>query len=92
MLRGFSSWRFRDRNSVLFSGEYRWAAGPLVDMAIFVDAGKVAARGAGLNFRNLEVSHGIGLRVHTPSRTVARVELARSREGASVILSFGPSF
>ena len=92
LLRGFSSSRFRDRNRMLLSGEYRWTAGPLVDMSLFVDAGKVSARRADLNLTNLEVSHGIGLRVHTPNSTVARLELARSREGTSVILSFGPSF
>ncbi len=92
MLRGFSAWRFRDRNRMLLSGEYRWTAGPLVDMAIFVDAGKVAARRADLDFRNLEVSHGIGFRVHTPSATVTRVELARSREGTSLVVAFSPSF
>ena len=46
-LRGYSSWRFRDRNRLLLTGEYRWTAGPFVDMALFVDAGKVAARRSG---------------------------------------------
>ena len=44
MLRGYPSWRFRDRNRLLLTGEYRWTAGQFVDMALFVDAGKVAAR------------------------------------------------
>ena len=43
-LRGYSTWRFRDRNSLLLTGEYRWTAGPFVDMALFADAGKVASR------------------------------------------------
>ncbi len=59
-LRGYSSWRFRDRNRMLFSGEYRWTAGPLVDMALFMDAGKVAARTADMNLRGLKTSHGRG--------------------------------
>ncbi|MEQ1757691.1 MAG: BamA/TamA family outer membrane protein [Vicinamibacterales bacterium] len=92
LLRGYSSWRFRDRNRMLISGEYRWTAGPLVDMAVFVDAGKVTARRADLNFKNLEVSRGIGVRIHTPSATVTRLEVARSHEGTSLILSFSPSF
>lgn len=91
-LRGYSAWRFRDRNRLLFSGEYRWTAGPLVDMAIFVDAGKVAARRADLNLTGLKVSQGVGIRFHTPSATVTRFEVARSQEGTSVILSFSPSF
>jgi AAA family ATP:ADP antiporter len=91
-LRGYSSWRFRDRNRLLFSGEYRWTAGPFVDMAVFMDAGKVAARTADLNLRGLKTSQGIDLTIHTPRATVMRIELARSREGISVALAFSPSF
>jgi hypothetical protein len=92
MLRGFSPWRFRDRNRVVFTGEYRWTAGPFVDMAIFMDAGKVAPRLADLNLRDLETSRGVGVNFHTPSATITRVEVARSREGTSLIFSFSPAF
>ena len=92
MLRGFASWRFRDRNRMLLSGEHRWTTGPFMDMAVFVDAGKVTARLSDLNFRELELSEGIGLRIHTPSSTVTRLEVARSREGFRYFLSFSPSF
>jgi AAA family ATP:ADP antiporter len=92
MLRGYPSWRFRDRNRLLFTAEYRWTAGPFVDMAAFVDAGKVTRRSGDLNFRDLKTSHGLGLSIHTPSQTIARIELARSREGTKLALSFSPSF
>ena len=85
-------WRFRDRNRLLLTGEYRWTAGPFVDMAVFVDAGKVAARRSDLDLRNLKTSHGIGFSLHTPSQTIARIELARSHEGTTLSLSFSPSF
>jgi AAA family ATP:ADP antiporter len=91
-LRGFSAMRFRDRNRMLLTGEYRWSAGPLVDMALFVDAGKVAPTLSGLNFDDLEIAHGIGFRVHTPAATVTRIELARGREGMRLVFSFSPSF
>jgi outer membrane protein assembly factor BamA len=91
-LRGFSAMRFRDRNRMLLTGEYRWSAGPLVDMALFVDAGKVAATVSDLNFDKLQVAHGIGFRVHTPAATVTRIELARSSEGMRLVFSFAPSF
>ena len=92
MLRGYSSWRFRDRNRMLMTAEYRWTAGPFVDMALFFDAGKVAARRADLNFDKLNTSHGIGMSFHTANSTIMRVEFARSREGQSLLLSFSPSF
>jgi AAA family ATP:ADP antiporter len=91
-LRGYPSFRFRDRNRLLFSGEYRWTAGSFVDMALFLDAGKVAERFRDLSVDDLRTSYGIGASFHAPNATVLRVELARSREGNRVSLSFGPSF
>ena len=91
-LRGYPAWRFRDRNRLLLTGEYRWTAGPFVDMALFVDAGKVAPRARDLDLDNLKMSYGLGASFHTPSATVTRIELARSREGISLGFSFSPSF
>ncbi len=91
-LRGYPTWRFRDRNRLLFSGEYRWAAGHFLDMALFMDAGKVAPRAEDLDFRGLRKTYGLGLSFHTPTRSVMRVEIARTREGKAAIFSFSPSF
>jgi hypothetical protein len=77
---------------LLFTGEYRWTAGPFVDMALFLDAGKVESHAADLNFRHLKTSHGLGVSFHTPNATLARIEVARSHEGMSFVLSFSPSF
>ena len=91
-LRGYSSWRFRDRERLLLTGEYRWTAGPLVDMALFVDAGKVAARARDLDLRGLTTTYGIGISIHTPTSTAVRIEVARTPDGNSLVLAFGPSF
>lgn len=91
-LRGYPSWRFRDRNRLLLTGEYRWTAGPFVDMALFMDAGKVAPRFDALTLRDMQTSYGIGMTLHTFKATLTRVELARTREGMGVSFSFGASF
>lgn len=91
-LRGYSDWRFRDRNRLLLTGEYRWTAGPFVDMALFVDAGKVGARVADLGLRDLKMSSGLGVTLHTGSATLTRIEVARSHEGTRLAFSLSPSF
>ncbi len=91
MLRGFGNYRFRDRHSILFTGEYRWYAQEFLDVALFYDAGKVVPLRGDLDFDHLEKGYGIGLRFHTPRATVLRMELARSREGLSFIFAFSPS-
>jgi outer membrane protein assembly factor BamA len=91
-LRGYSTWRFRDKNRVLFSGEWRWTAGSFVDMALFVDAGTVAPRVADLQWGDMKRSYGIGASFHTFTRTVTRLELSRTSDGTSLGISFSPNF
>lgn len=87
-LRGFREFRFRDRNSLLFTAEYRWEAWWALDGALFVDAGTVARNRRDLTFRDLDASYGIGFRVHSNSAFVARLDLAFSREGFIPLLRF----
>ena len=89
-LRGFPSYRFRDRHSLMFTAEYRWYVQEFVDMAIFYDAGKVAPERSQLDFDGLKSSVGAGIRFHGPQTTVVRLELARSREGWRLIFGFSP--
>ncbi|HEV8393645.1 MAG TPA: BamA/TamA family outer membrane protein [Vicinamibacterales bacterium] len=87
-LRGFREFRFRDQNSLVMSAEYRWEASWMLDAAVFVDAGKVAATRGDLNLRDLATSYGVGLRVHSNSAFVARLDLTFSREGFIPLLRF----
>jgi hypothetical protein len=92
-LRGFSSWRFRDRHAVLMSGEFRWIANRLaLDMALFYDAGMVAPRVDALSTGSFVSDYGIGVRFHGPARTPLRVELARSVEGLRVVFAASAAF
>lgn len=89
-LRGYANYRFRDRNSLVFTGEYRWYVQEWVDFAIFYDAGKVAARRSDLDFDHLKSSVGAGIRFHGPTTSAVRLEFARSREGSRLIFAFSP--
>jgi Omp85 superfamily domain len=92
-LRAYSSWRFRDRHSLLLSGEFRWIPSKLVlDMAVFYDAGKVTSRRSDLDFDGLKSNVGIGIRFHGPLSTPLRVEVARGDEGLHLVFSGGAAF
>lgn len=91
-LRGYHSWRFRDRHRVLLSGEYRWTAGQLVEMALFLDAGKVVSRRGDLDLSDLRKDYGIGIRFHGPDTTPLRVDLARGDEGWRLSIGGGAAF
>lgn len=92
-MRGFASWRFRDRNSVLWQAEWRVLANRFLDMALFVDAGKVTARAADLNdFHDMKKDYGLGFRLHGPLATPLRIELAKSNEGLALVFASKASF
>ena len=80
-LRGFSSWRFRDRHALLLQGEWRWFPNRYVlDVALFYDAGKVVSRRNQLDLDGLATNFGVGIRFHTGVATPLRVEIAHSDE------------
>ena len=91
-LRGFAESRFRDRNALWASAEYQWEAWWALDAAFFVDAGQVAAHRSDLSLRNFELTYGIGFRLHSNENFIARLDLARSREGFHPILGFKYGF
>ncbi len=81
-LRGYSSWRFRDQNSLLLQAEWRIMVNRYFDMAFFYDAGKVTERTSDIDFDGLKDDYGFGIRFHGPFATPLRVEVARSRESS----------
>jgi hypothetical protein len=92
-LRAYSSWRFRDRHSLLLSGEFRWIPSPLaIDMAIFYDAGKVTARRSDLDFDGLKSNVGFGIRFHGPLTTPLRIEVANGDEGWHLVFGGSAAF
>lgn len=91
-LRGFASWRFRDRHSLLMQADWRVMANRFMDMALFYDAGKVANRTSDLDFDGLKSDYGIGFRLHGPMTTPIRIELAKSNEGLAIVFSSKAAF
>jgi hypothetical protein len=91
-LRGFSSFRFTDRNSLLLQAEWRIMGNRFFESALFYDAGKVAARTSDLDLNHLKSDYGVGVRFHAPRATVLRVDVARSREGTRLVFAASPSF
>lgn len=91
-LRGFSTRRFTDRNRVLLTGEYRWRPSRDLDLAVFMDAGQVAADRTQFHARDFETNWGLGARFHGPTFTALRVEVVRGREGMGLIIAGGQIF
>jgi hypothetical protein len=91
-LRGFDSWRFRDRNSLLFQAEWRIMVNRYLDTAFFYDTGTVASRFSDLDLHQLKSDYGFGARFHAPFLTLLRVEVARSNERLKLVIGSSASF
>lgn len=90
--RGYSDFRFQDRHMMLISGEYRWIPSRVIDMAFFVDTGKVTAERRDLDFDDLKTAYGIGLRIHGPTFTPLRFDMAHGKEGFQFHITGGIAF
>jgi hypothetical protein len=92
-LRGYGSWRFRDRHAMLLSGEWRWIPNRLVlDMALFYDTGMVAPQLESIAWNEFRNNVGVGVRFHTPIKTALRVEVAHGDEGLHLIFAASSAF
>jgi hypothetical protein len=91
-LRGYSSWRFRDRSSMLLQAEWRVIVNRFVDLAFFYDGGKVTAHTRDLSFDDLEHDYGIGIRFHGPLATPLRIDVAKGNEGLHIVWASSASF
>ena len=89
-LRGYSSWRFRGRNSLLLQGEWRTSSTAVSRPRCSTTPAKwKSAR----RIRPRRLDHGTGrARFHTLGATVLRVELAHSREGLRLVFATSAAF
>ena len=92
-LRGYSSWRFRDRHAMLLSGEWRWIPSRMaIDMAFFYDTGMVAPRLDAITFGSFVSDFGVGIRFHSPTVTPLRIEFAKGSEGLRIVFAASSAF
>ena len=91
-LRGFQRYRFYDKHALVLTAEHRWHAFSGLDMAMFVDAGKVASRRADLDFTDLEVSYGFGFRFKLNEAYFMRIDFAGGQEGFRFMWTFSDVF
>lgn len=92
-LRGYATDRLRDRHTLLLSGELRWFPNRLgLDMALFMDGGTVAPFRSELVHNDFKIDYGVGIRFHSPTATVMRMDVAYGSEGLRFVFAGGPVF
>jgi outer membrane protein assembly factor BamA len=91
-LRGFERYRFYDDHLIFASVEHRWHAFSGLDMALFVDAGKVVSEKSQIDFSGLKYSGGIGFRFRLQNAVIMRIDFAGGSEGFRFMWTFSDIF
>jgi hypothetical protein len=89
-LRGFRTFRFRDRSAALAQAEYRWRINEFASGALFYDTGAVGPRLGDLG--RLEHDYGFGLRAGSRTGVAFRTDIAFGGEGPRVLVRFDGVF
>ncbi len=99
VLRGYRSFRFRDRGLVALNSEYRF---PILmkqntgesgaDLYPLADWGQVFDEVDQIGIRKMKFSYGLGLRIESGNGLVARIEWARSKEETTFLLRMDQIF
>ena len=91
-LRGYGSYRFHDNDAQIVNVESRWALLTHMDAAVFADAGKVGSQASDLNHHRARTSYGAGVRFHSATATLLRLDAGHSADGWRVFLVLSDSF
>ena len=91
-LRSFGRYRYYDNHAIFLSAEHRWYVFRGLDMALFVDAGKVISRKADLDLSDLELSWGLGFRVRLRDLVMMRTDFAVGRDAFRIMWTFSDIF
>ena len=90
-LRGFRTFRFRDRSALLLQAEYRWRINEFVTGALFYDTGAVGPELGEIG--KLERDYGFGFRAGSRATVAFRLDVAfGGREGTRILLRFDDVF
>lgn len=91
-LRGFERYRFYANNRFYVTLEHRWYAFAGMDVALFVDAGKVANNARLLYREDLRYDGGIGFRFKMAETVIMRIDQAYGNEGYRFMWTFNNIF
>lgn len=91
-LRGFGSTRFRDNKLLAVGAEYRLSLHKNIQFALIYEAGEVSPTLRDFSIHRVKHDYGVGIRLKTLKRIVARLDVLHSSERTRVDFKLGPSF
>jgi hypothetical protein len=91
-IRSFREFRFQDENAIWLGAEYLFRPIKYVNLAAFVDAGKVAHDWEDADLTDLKTGYGVGVRFGTGRQQLGRIDVGfGGGEGTRVFFKLGLS-
>jgi len=90
-MRGYKLNRFNDKGKFLINVEYRFPIWKKLGGNVFVDGGSVWSSWSEINFQDIIVDIGLGLRYYQQN-FVVRFDMGFSKEGTGIYFNFGHIF
>ncbi len=90
-LRGYDLSEFQGEQMLVFNAEYRWEVAKNTQLVVFGDAGYAWALDEPINFEDIKLGYGVGLRFDTPIGPV-RLDYGIGEEGGQTYFSLGHTF
>jgi outer membrane protein assembly factor BamA len=91
-LRGFENFRFRDKNALALTLEYRYRIWPKIDWGLFIDEGQVAPSLGDLALDRFHTGYGVRLFVWPKPNAPISFDYGRSREMWRLYVNFSTRF
>jgi len=92
-IRSLREFRFRDRNAMWLSGEYKWRLRPRLSVSAFADVGQVSPDWHSLRTSDMDGGYGASVSVYTRTQTLLRLDVGTGAgEGWQVFIKLRPMF
>ena len=92
-IRSLREFRFRDRNAMWLSGEYKWRLRPRLSVSAFADVGQVSPDWHSLRTSDMDGGYGASLSVYTRTQTLLRLDVGTgAAEGWQLFIKLRPMF
>jgi hypothetical protein len=92
-IRSLREFRFRDRNALWLSGEYKWRLRPRLSVSAFADVGQVSPDWHSLRTSDMDAGYGASVSLYTRTQTLLRLDVGTGAgEGWQLFIKLRPMF
>jgi hypothetical protein len=92
-IRSLPEFRYKDRNALWFSGEYKWRVRSFLSVSTFADVGQVSPDWQSVRASDMKAGYGVGVAFYASSQTLLRIDVGTGAgQGWQLFVRLRPPF